>query len=119
MTAVIQTSLMRLGDYQAQIVYDDELGLFRGEILGLNGGADFYGQNPDELRQEFAQSLKVFLEICQEKGIVPTASGTTSPHQIFRVTRKQGALINRRIHLGRKQPHKANASSAKPYTIST
>ena len=44
---------------------------FRGEILGLNGGADFYGKNPKELRAEFKRSLQVFLAVCAEKGIEP------------------------------------------------
>jgi hypothetical protein len=32
--------------FHAKIEYDEELDLFRWEILGLNGGADFYGKNP-------------------------------------------------------------------------
>ena len=51
--------------------FDADLDLFRGEILGLNGGADFYGKNPEELRAEFRRSLQVFLEVCAEKGIEP------------------------------------------------
>ncbi|HEY8710356.1 MAG TPA: type II toxin-antitoxin system HicB family antitoxin [Burkholderiaceae bacterium] len=43
----------------------------RGEILGLSGGADFYGKNPKELRTEFKKSLQVFLEVCKEKGLEP------------------------------------------------
>jgi predicted HicB family RNase H-like nuclease len=57
--------------YNAKIEYDEELDLFRGEILGLNGGADFYGKNPRELRAEFKKSLQVFLDVCKEKGIKP------------------------------------------------
>ena len=57
--------------FNAKIEYDEELALFRGEILGLNGGADFYGKNPKELRAEFKKSLQVFLEVCKEKGIEP------------------------------------------------
>ena len=45
--------------------------MFRGEILSLNGGADFYGKNTKELRAEFRKSLKVFLDVCREKGIEP------------------------------------------------
>ena len=45
--------------------------MFRGEILGLNGGADFYGKNPKELRAEFKRSLDIFLEVCAERGIEP------------------------------------------------
>ena len=64
-------SLMNVDGYRAKIEYDPELDLFRGEILGLNGGADFYGKNPRELRAEFRKSLGVFLDVCKEKGIEP------------------------------------------------
>lgn len=62
---------MTIDSYHAKIEYDEELDLFRGEILGLSGGADFYGKNPKELRTEFKRSLQVFLEVCKEKGIEP------------------------------------------------
>jgi predicted HicB family RNase H-like nuclease len=64
-------NLMTVDGYSAKIEYDSDTDLFRGEILGLNGGADFYGANPDELRQEFKKSLDVFMEVCKEKGIEP------------------------------------------------
>ena len=64
-------NLMTVDEYQAKIEYDEEIDLFRGEILGLSGGADFYGKNPKELRTEFKKSLQVFLEVCKEKGIEP------------------------------------------------
>jgi predicted HicB family RNase H-like nuclease len=64
-------SVMTLNDFQAKIEYDPDLDLFRGEILGLSGGADFYGKTPKELRAEFKKSLEVFLEVCREKGIEP------------------------------------------------
>jgi predicted HicB family RNase H-like nuclease len=64
-------NLMTLDGYHAKIEYDAELDLFRGDILGLNGGAEFYGKNPKELRTEFKKSLQVFLDVCEEKGIEP------------------------------------------------
>jgi predicted HicB family RNase H-like nuclease len=64
-------NMMMIDGYSAKIEYDAELDLFRGEILGLSGGADFYGKNPKELRAEFKKSLSVFLEVCLEKGIEP------------------------------------------------
>jgi predicted HicB family RNase H-like nuclease len=64
-------NLMTVDGFHARIDYDAETDQFRGEILGLNGGADFYGSNPEELRQEFKRSLDVFLEVCREKGIEP------------------------------------------------
>lgn len=64
-------NVMTIDGYHAKIEYDPEIDLFRGEILGLNGGADFYGKNPKELRVEFKKSLEVFLQVCTEKGIEP------------------------------------------------
>jgi predicted HicB family RNase H-like nuclease len=63
---------MQVNNYKAMIEFDPELDQFRGEIHGLNGSADFYGRNPAELRKEFKNSLKVFLDVCKEKGISPT-----------------------------------------------
>jgi len=53
-------SNMTIDEYPAKIVYDPELDMFRGEILGLNGGADFYGKNPKELKREFKKPCKFF-----------------------------------------------------------
>ena len=64
-------NLMNVDGYNARIEYDPDTDMFRGEILGLNGGADFFGKNPKELRQEFKKSLAVFLQVCAEKGIEP------------------------------------------------
>ena len=67
-------NLMTVDGYSARIEYDPEIDMFRGEILGLSGGADFYGRTPKELRTEFRKSLTVFLEVCKEKGIEPRRS---------------------------------------------
>lgn len=65
-------NIMELEGYKAKIEYDAELDQFRGEILGLNGSADFYGKSSASLRKEFKNSLAVFLEVCEEKQISPT-----------------------------------------------
>jgi predicted HicB family RNase H-like nuclease len=67
-------NMMTVDGFKARIEYDAELDMFRGEILGLNGGADFWGKNPKELRAEFKKSLQVFLDVCREKGIEPRRS---------------------------------------------
>jgi predicted HicB family RNase H-like nuclease len=64
-------NLMNVDGYHAKIDYNEETDQFRGEILGLSGGADFYGSSPEELRREFKRSLDVFLEVCKEQGIEP------------------------------------------------
>jgi predicted HicB family RNase H-like nuclease len=62
---------MDINGYQAVIVYDPELNMFRGEFIGLNGGADFYATSVDELRKEGEISLRTFLEMCTEDGVEP------------------------------------------------
>jgi len=70
-------NLMKVDGYHARIEYNEETDQFRGEILGLSGGADFYGSSPDELRREFKKSLEIFLEVCKEKGIEPRSPSPT------------------------------------------
>lgn len=62
---------MELDGYLAIIRYNPETDEFRGEIQGLNGGADFYGKSPEELRREFRISLDFYLETCLKHGIEP------------------------------------------------
>lgn len=65
---------MEIDGHQAVIVFDPEIDLFRGEFVGLNGGADFYASDVAGLRREGAISLAVFLKTCSEKGIEPVKS---------------------------------------------
>lgn len=65
-------NMMEIDGFKAKIEFDPDLDQFRGEILGLNGSADFYGKSTASLRKEFRNSLKIFLEVCEEKGIEPT-----------------------------------------------
>jgi predicted HicB family RNase H-like nuclease len=51
--------------------YDPTIDQFRGEFIGLNGGADFYATTIEQLKEEGKASLKVFLEICKEESINP------------------------------------------------
>ena len=55
--------------YQAVIAYDPEINMFRGEFVGLNGGADFYATNIDDLRKEGEMSLRTCPEMCVEEGV--------------------------------------------------
>ena len=64
-------NIMRIDGYKAIIKYDPVLDKFRGEFIGLNGGADFYATNIEELKKEGRASLEVFLEICREEGLNP------------------------------------------------
>ena len=62
---------MEIGGYRAIIQFDPDIEMFRGEFVGLNGGADFYARDVSGLRRDGAMSLKVFLEMCEEDGVEP------------------------------------------------
>lgn len=62
---------MMIDGHKALITYDSEIGLFRGEFIGLNGGADFYADSVAGLEVEGRLSLQTFLAVCQEQGIDP------------------------------------------------
>lgn len=62
---------MEIDGYKAIIQFDPDIDMFRGEFIGLNGGADFYARDVAGLRKEGAVSLRVFLEMCEEDGVEP------------------------------------------------
>lgn len=62
---------MEIDGYKAVIQYDPESELFRGEFRDLNGSADFYAKDVKGLRKEGKISLKVFMDMCREKGVDP------------------------------------------------
>lgn len=62
---------MTINGHDAVVSYDEDIDMFRGEFIGLNGGADFYASDIAGLRNEGEISLRVFLEACQVRGIEP------------------------------------------------
>lgn len=64
-------NVFTIDGYQAVVQYDPEIGMFRGEFVGLNGGADFYATDVAGLTREGRASLAAFLAVCAERGIEP------------------------------------------------
>ncbi len=64
-------NMMEIYGFRAVIQYDPEIEMFRGEFVGLNGGADFYARDIAGLKNEGALSLKVFIDMCEEEGVEP------------------------------------------------
>ena len=65
-------NIMEINGYRAIIQFDPEIDMFRGEFVGLHGGADFYATDIDSLKREGAASLQVYFDMCHEDGIEPT-----------------------------------------------
>ncbi|WP_256593520.1 type II toxin-antitoxin system HicB family antitoxin [Yersinia frederiksenii] len=67
-------NLMKIDGHTAVITFDPDMEMFRGEFIGLNGGADFYGSSVEELKKEGVRSLSIFLDECKKDGIEPYKS---------------------------------------------
>lgn len=64
-------NVLDIDGYKAVVAFDPDIRMFRGEFLGLSGGADFYAATVEALYEEGRNSLRVFLDMCREKGIEP------------------------------------------------
>lgn len=64
-------NVIEIEGHKAVVSFDPEIGMLRGEFLGLSGGADFYATNVEALHEEGRQSLQTYLELCTEKGVEP------------------------------------------------
>jgi len=64
-------NVMEINGVKAVIAFDPDITMFRGEFIGLNGGADFYATDIEGLRREGELSLIVFFEMCAEEGVSP------------------------------------------------
>ena len=73
------TSVIEVEGYRAVVRYDADLGMYRGEFVGLNGGADFYARDRASLQLEAATSLAVFLEMGREDGVEPGSRAGIRP----------------------------------------
>lgn len=62
---------LEINGIKAVIAFDPDMGMFRGEFIGLNGGADFYASDVVGLKHEGAISLRVFMQACEEDGVEP------------------------------------------------
>ena len=64
-------NIMTIKNHQAIIAYDPDIDMFRGEFIGLNGGADFYAADVVGLQREGEISLQMFLDACLRRGVKP------------------------------------------------
>ena len=64
-------NILEIDGHKALISFDPDIGMLRGEFLGLSGGADFYATDVQGLLNEGRKSLEVYLQACEERGIAP------------------------------------------------
>ena len=62
---------MPLGTYIAHVEFDDEAGVFHGEVVNTRDVITFQGTSVDELKKAFEDSVEEYLDFCQERGEKP------------------------------------------------
>jgi predicted HicB family RNase H-like nuclease len=96
--------------YVARVEYDDDAGVFHGEVVNTRDVITFEGTCVDDLRREFVESVEDYLDFCTQRGEDPEKpfSGTftlrTTPelHRKIYISARQAGLsttewINRTI----------------------
>jgi predicted HicB family RNase H-like nuclease len=63
--------MMQYKGYTASVVFDDEAGIFSGQVLNLRDVITFQATSVADLREEFKNSVDDYLEFCAERGESP------------------------------------------------
>lgn len=108
--------MMEYKGYTATVWFDDQAGLFHGELLNIRDVVTFQGKTVKELRRAFRDSVDDYLAFCAERGEEPEKpfSGKfvvrVSPELHRRMTlaaRTERKSLNAWVveHLSRELPH--------------
>ncbi len=62
---------MEYQGYKATATFDDEAGIFHGEVIGTRDVITFQGESVEELRSAFRNSVDEYLKFCAERGQEP------------------------------------------------
>jgi len=89
--------------YVGNVVFDDEAGVFSGEVVNTRDVITFQGASVDELRKAFEDSVDDYLEFCAERGEQPEKpfsgqfvlrTGTELHRAMFLAAKKAGKSLN-------------------------
>lgn len=89
--------------YLGRVEYDDEAGIFHGEVINLRDVITFQGETVHELRTAFQDSVDDYLAFCAERGEEPERpySGTFTvriPPELHRDVALQARLKNKSLN---------------------
>jgi predicted HicB family RNase H-like nuclease len=65
------TTMLNHKGYTGHIEFDDEAGLFHGEVVDTRDVVTFQGRSVDEIVQAFRDSVDDYLDFCAERGEKP------------------------------------------------
>jgi predicted HicB family RNase H-like nuclease len=63
--------MMEYKGYVGRVEFDDEAGLFHGEVVNTRDVITFQGAAVEELRRAFHESVDDYLAFCRERGEEP------------------------------------------------
>ena len=59
--------MLKYKGYTGYVEFDDESGIFHGEVLDLRDVITFQGKSVEELKKAFRDSIDDYLEFCKER----------------------------------------------------
>jgi predicted HicB family RNase H-like nuclease len=59
--------MMEYKGYSGKVEFDDEVGIFHGEVLGTRDVITFQGQSAAELKRAFQESIDDYLAFCKQR----------------------------------------------------
>jgi predicted HicB family RNase H-like nuclease len=78
------SNVMSYKGYSARVEYDDEDGIFFGQLAGIRDGVGFHADNVDGLRAAFQEAVDDYLDACAKIGKDPQKP--FSGRMMFRVS---------------------------------
>jgi predicted HicB family RNase H-like nuclease len=59
--------MLKYKGYTGYVEFDDESGIFHGEVLDLRDVITFQGKSVEEIKKAFRDSIDDYLEFCKER----------------------------------------------------
>lgn len=59
--------MLKYKGYTGHVEFEDESGIFHGEVLDLKDVITFQGKSVEEIEQAFCDSIDDYLEFCRER----------------------------------------------------
>jgi predicted HicB family RNase H-like nuclease len=63
--------MLKYKGYTGYVEFDDEAGIFHGEVLDLRDVITFQGKTVEEIKKAFRDSIDEYLEFCKERNEKP------------------------------------------------
>jgi predicted HicB family RNase H-like nuclease len=63
--------MLKYKGYAGHVEYDDDSGVFHGEVVDLRDVITFQGRSVDEIERAFRESIDDYLQFCEIRGEEP------------------------------------------------